>query len=341
MDPDSPARGSLTGYSAVRPAGWRWLLVATGIAVGVLVSPRARAGDEEVERCTEAPEVCGKRAFQEGIAAYGAGQYSRALTYFRTAQAIRPHPSILFNVALAEARVGLVIEALGHLEEVFSDPQTPMDLLSAAREERDRLSAEVATVSVGSDAAELFVDGTQPEGKPPLMRVNPGRHQVRVVLRGKTVVDRAVALKPGEHMNVALAEASPEPVAPKPIVPESKPPPVAPAPPGNRGLVPWWAVAGGGVTLVLGGAALVSQLEASRAFDQYKRDLPNLTQAEAQRRRDQGRSMDTRTSWLFGGAVVVGVATAGLAIFWTDWSTRKPGVALGVGLDAVTVHGRF
>jgi hypothetical protein len=311
--------------------------------VGLFGSPTAWADDQATEPCTEAPEVCGKRAFQEGILAYRAGEYVRALGLFRQAQATRPHPSILFNVALAEAKNGLKAEALGHLEEVFSDPETPADLLPTVREERDRIAGQVATVSVGSDTAELFVDGVLGQGRPPKMRVNPGPHQIRVVARGKTVVERAVELGPGEHMQVAFAEPSPEPpvAAPEPTVAE--PPPVAllPAPRERRGLSPWWVAVGTGVTATLGGVTLYSHVDTRRAFDRFKRDLPNLTQAEARRRVDQGHQMEARTNWLLGGTLVAGAATAGLALFWADWGRGKPGVVLRMGTDGVAVQGRF
>jgi hypothetical protein len=98
---------------------------------------------------------------------------------------------------------------------------------------------------------------------------------------------------------------------------------------------------GTGVTAALGGVTLYSHVDTRRAFSQFKRDLPNLTEAEARRRVDQGHQMQARTNWLLGGTLVAGVATAGLALFWAEWSRGKSGLVLGVGTDTVAVHGRF
>jgi hypothetical protein len=316
------------------------------VAAGLLGSWSARADDQETEPCTEAPEVCGKRAFEQGIAAYRAGEYVRALRLFRQAQASRPHPSILFNVALAEAKNGQPAEALGHLEEVFADPATPADLLPTVREERDRVRGQVATVSIGSDAAELYVDDVLAEGHPPERRVNPGRHQIKVVVRGKTVVDRLAELGSGQQMEVAFAEPSPEsPAAASPTheAPRVESRPVAPVPtPSERhGLSPWWVVVGTGVTAALGGTALYSYLDTQRSFDRFKRDVGGLTQAEARRRVEQGHDMQARTNWLLGGTLVAGAATVGLALFWAEWSRGSAGLVFRAGTDGFAVEGRF
>jgi hypothetical protein len=320
------------------------VFAVASVAIGLLGSASAWADDQATEPCTEAAEVCGKRAFEQGIAAYQAGEYVRALGLFRQAQASRPHPSILFNVALAEAKNGQLAEALGHLEEVFADPGTPADLLPTVREERDRVRGQVATVSVGSDTAELYVDGVLAQGHPPERRVNPGRHQMKVVVRGKTVVDRPAVLASGQHMEVAFAEPSPEPPAPAAAEPpRAGPSPISsvPTPLEHRGLSPWWVVVGTGVTAVLGGVTLYSYLDTRRAFDQFKRDLPDLTQAEAQRRVDQGHDMQARTNWLLAGTLVAGAATAGVALFLAEWSRGKPGLVLRVGAGGAAVAGRF
>jgi hypothetical protein len=304
------------------------------------------AGAEEVPRaCSEAPAVCGKRAFQQGIAAYKGGDYARALVWFREAQAVRPHPSILLNVALAEAKTGLFVEALEHLEQVFSDPETPNNLLEVVGRERQQLSAQIATVSVDNPDVELLVDGRRALGSPPKLRVNPGQHQIRLVMKGRIVADRTVTLKPADRMQLTLASPAPDPESPRPSLrPLPAPPPVDLGPPrsaGSKGLRPWWVAGGTGLTVVVGAAAIYSYVATNQAFDEFKQDLPTLTREKANQRVEQGQSMETRTYWLLAGTAALAVGTGAIALFWTDWKDERPGVRAGLGLDRLVLQARF
>jgi hypothetical protein len=334
------AERSLEACRSGRLVGQGRILVRV-VTVWSLVA--SSAGAEDVSpACRHAPEVCGRRAFEQGTAAYRSGDYARALSWFREAQAVRPHPSILFNVALAEAKTGLPVEALGHLEQVFSDPETPPDLLEVVGREREHVSSQVATVSVDNPDVELFVDGRQAPGAPPRLRVNPGQHQIRLVRQGRVVVDRVVMLKPADRVEVAVASphADPQP-SPAPLRPLPPPADLGPARSGRRGLSPWWVAGGAGLTGLVGAAAVYSYVATSQAFEDFKRDLPKLTRDEAERRIDQGQSMETRTYWLLTGTAALAAATGVVAAVWTDWSGQGPGVRAGFGGDRLEVQARF
>jgi len=286
--------------------------------------------------CADQPETCGRQAFEAGIKAYQGGDPAKALEWFRRAQALKPHPVILFNVATAEADTGLLLEAVQHFDQVFSDPATPADKLDAARRERDRLTALLAGVSVDRDDAQLLIDGQPAPGSPPSVRVNPGQHQVQVRVGGKVVVSRVVDLAPGQRLELALAPPATEP--------RPKPPAAPPAPaPTARGLGPGWVVAGGGVAVLLGGITLWSGLDANAAYADFRSQDSHLSRSQAQARVDEGKAKDTRTNVLLGVTASVALATGALALFAGDWGApgKQPQTSLRLGPGELALVGHF
>jgi hypothetical protein len=329
----------------------RWVLVALGL-VGQLVVPRQghaerppepAPAEQPPEQCEQPPEVCGKQAFEAGIEAYQRGDYPVALKWFRRAQALKPHPVILFNVALAETKTGLLLEATQHFDQVFNDPNTPADKLDAARSERERAAALLASVTVDRQDARLVVDGIAATGSPPLVRVNPGAHHVRVLVAERVVVDRNVELQSGQRLELSLALGASEESepAPAPAPPPAPPPPAAADRP--SGLSPTWVLMGAGLTAVLGGLSVWSGLDASRAYDEFEDEAPSLSRDEARERVDQGQSKDLRTQALLGATAAVALATGAIALFAVQWG-QPPGAdsaALHVSPAGVVISARF
>jgi hypothetical protein len=315
----------------------RWLRGLLGL-IGLLAVAGQLYAQELPEQCEQPPEVCGKQAFEAGIEAYQRGDFAAALTWFRRAQVLKPHPVILFNVALAEARSGLLLEATQHFDQVFNDPNTPADKLDAARSERDRAAALLASITVDRQDARLMVDGVEASGSPPLVRVNPGAHHVRVLVAQRVVVDRNVELDSGERLELSLAlPASHEPE------PEPPPPPPPSAADRPSGLGPTWVYVGAGLTVVLGGLSVWSGLDASSAYADFEDQAPSLSADEARERVDQGQAKDLRTHVLLGATAAVALATGGIALFAVDWGEAAGGdtAALHVYPGRVTITACF
>src|SRR3990172_5013099 len=69
------------------------------------------------------PETAAREAFERGTALYGAGRYREAIVQFQTAQELRPHPSVLFNIARCHENLGEFAEALAHYERMLAEPR--------------------------------------------------------------------------------------------------------------------------------------------------------------------------------------------------------------------------
>jgi hypothetical protein len=339
--------GALAAFVSVTALSSAGLAQPSGAAPGPSTSSdgaESRPGDAETEgevagACTDTAEVCGKRAFQKGIQAYEAGRYGEALALFREAHSRKSHPVILFNVALAEAKTGLVVEALGHLDEVFVDPATPGNLLERAREERAQTAARVAAVAVEEKGAKLFVDGALASGDPPEVRVNPGKHRVRVEVDGKPVLDREILLGSGERVRLSVARA-----------PVAETPPGSSGPPGAKAdvhaeprkpLSKTWVFVGGGLTLAAGAATAWSGLATRRAFTDFESDVDSLSREEAKQRMDEGRSKQLRTNVLLGASLALGIGTTVLAVTLVSWKREQTEVSLRLAPGGATLLGSF
>jgi hypothetical protein len=301
--------------------------------------------------CSGEPAECGKQEFGAGIKAYQAGEFRLAALHFERAHGHRAHPVVLFNWALANTRDGKPVEALKQLEQVLADEATPSELRPKVEAERDKAARNVARVVV--DAAgtriELFIDDVARPGDPPVGVVNPGPHQVRVLIDGKLTITRGVDVRAGETLRLTVDQSR------EIVVGGAGAGGTSGAGGGSAGgdggstaagpkpLAPVWFYVSVGATVVLGGATVWSGLDTKSAFDDYERDLPRLSQAQVNSRVDDGHAKETRTNVLLGATSVAGVATAALGLFFVDWSGGGKGnaQALSISPQGATYLRRF
>lgn len=295
------------------------LLTACSMCLALGTFAGFAAADEDPAACVSDPKECSRLAFNAGVAAYEKGDWPTALARFREAQALRPHPAIAFNVALAESKNGLFVEAVAHLDQILQDPQAGRQLHDQARTERDVAARSIASVVVDpgtAQGASVYLDGNRIAGDPPRAAANPGSHGLRVVVPGQPAADRSVSLFPGETLRITLDRTRELVII---TGPQPKPLPL-PQPP-RRGVDPLWFWAAAGVTGIAGVVTLWSGLDTLRAHRAYESDFPRLDQAEVNARVAAGHDLERRTNILLGTTGVLAAGTAALGIFYTRWGT--------------------
>ncbi len=312
--------------------------VVTLLATAMLVLPgfAARAQDATPapsDACASQPVVCGKKEFERGVAAYQKGDYASAVQHFRQALAHRPHPVVAFNLALAEAKLGQWRQAVARLELVLHDPQTSDKIKASAARERDSFAANLGSVTVDAVDAkgiEAWVDGEPLTGAPPRITVDPGVHQVKVVVDGRVVIDRPIGVKAAELVRIAITREREVSVVMPPDKPAPRPEPLVGQEPRRNGVDPIWFYGGLGLTAVLGGVTTWSALDTRHAYDDYKAALPTLPQEDIDRRVEEGHHKEDRTNVLLAGSLVAAAGTAVLGLLFVDWksSPRRPAVGL-------------
>jgi hypothetical protein len=171
------------------------------------------------------------------------------------------------------------------------------------------------------DGVEVNVAGQQE------LAIDPGPHRVRVISGSAVVLDQELELAPGERVELRVGErsrridvvvvsdakeakeAKPVQLREQPAAPKPNPRPVPVA----------WFYAGVGATAVLTGATIWSGVDTNRALSDYEKDLPGLSQAEADERVSAGHSRELRTNLLLTGSVLCAAGTAVLGIWFVDF----------------------
>jgi len=209
----------------------------------------------------------GRQAATDGLTAYNAGEYDKALALFTKAKQLYPSAQVLRMVGYTELALEHWLKALEALEGALDDKITPL-----AKEDRKdvednmaKAMAHIGTLSVTSKVpgAKVSIDGGDPRPLPldkPIQLVE-GWHKVLVTAPNRVDASGDVKVDPGKQADLPLDPAAK--AAPPPVVVAPPPPP----PPPERGeLFPnqrtiGFATTGAGVAF--GVAALVTVIESA------------------------------------------------------------------------------
>jgi hypothetical protein len=205
-----------------------------------------------------------KQTAGEGLAAYNAGEFDKALGLFNQAKKIYPSAQILRMIGYSELALEHWLKALESLEGALDAKITPL-----AKEDRKDVEDQIAkamahigtvTVSCKVAGAKLSVDGAEPQPCQPEkpLRLLEGQHKLLATATERIDAPRDLKVEGGKTVEVTLEPAE----KPKPLPPPPPPPP----PPKPKGLFPHqrevgFAAVGGGVAF--GAAALVTVIEAA------------------------------------------------------------------------------
>ncbi len=232
-------------------------------SIGALVGALLFSAASEV-RAQPAPANEARVAFQDGVRHYAEQHFAEALESFRRAYRVRPHPSVLVNIANCYLALNQPQQAVTTFERFLNDPTnaaTPQQRTAIERglEEARRQLATIQ-VRVEPAGAEVFLDGDL-VGNSPLRRplvTGPGPHVLEARGPNGAMLQFQARVNPGGTLTVTLdlannrsyvgsvppgtAEPAPlptppptpavtPPIPPPPTVSAAPPPRTAPAPP--------------------------------------------------------------------------------------------------------------
>jgi hypothetical protein len=293
------------------------LSTAALVLLGSIATSKPARADSPT--CPAADRECGRQAFAQGTTLFDQKDYSQARAWFLAAQQAGAHPVIAFNLALCSARLGKPNQARSELLPLIGDPA-----LDGALRERAKLelaAAEAALAHVYLEAAEprattIELDGEHVEASGGELVLDPGQHRFRLSSGETVVFDQEIQLEPGEKLRLRLINRSR--AIDVVVVPDSRRArPAEPAP--HSGFSPVWFYVCASATVLLSTATLWSGLDVENAYDDYRADLPNLSQREADARVESGHSRELRTNLLLGGTVLSAAGTALLGFVFVDW----------------------
>lgn len=312
---------------------------AAALLGSVTAAPARAAGDTPaIDKATRARAAA---RFREGERAFRRHDYAAAADAFDEAYKIAPHPAALFNAAQAYEKAGELARA-ANLCARYLDKAPEHD---KRRPKANKLLADLVPklgrIQIDAGSGE----DVQIDSKPvdlDVTYVDPGDHVVAASFDGKPV-KRHVNVVAGSLEHVLL-EAPREKQGP---VPQASPVSMADSDVEHdaahktaHGLAPAFFYTGVAATVVLGGVTVWSGLDTNSARSDYD-------QHPTQQGLDDGLAKEHRTNILLGATAVVGVATAVVGLFATNWKphpekrTATRGFAVGVAPGSVVVSGRF
>ena len=201
---------------------------------------------------------------------------ARALELLRDVAAVAESPNVRFSIALCEAKLGRLREALGDYERAHDEAAATDKgsgakaserafLLDSSQSAIDELRARVPTVRLDHAPGDPHGLTLRLDGAPVSLdsilhgvRVDPGQHSLRAEAPGKAPLELAFSVIEGSDRPVAFdhdLESIPSPAPPVSAPPPRAAPAVAKAapPPENGGS---WRATAGWVGIGLGAVAL-------------------------------------------------------------------------------------
>jgi len=279
-----------------RPRAW---LLALAIFLGAPPPAGAQLGEDSA--------LVAQEQFREGRDAFKAGDYQRALEFFKKSHELYPATGTLLNLALCEAQLGQITAAHQHFKEVIPQLAARDERLAVAKKELAALEARAPKLRIhletGATMADVTLDGSpvSPERLGTDMLVDPGRHVVQVSAPGREPRRYAITLEEGSRTVLAASLGAAESAVPKA-------PPKEADRPGSTQRIAGFVVGGLGV-VGLGVAAVtgVMALDRKSEVDELCPD-PSRCTAEGVAIAHSGRTLSVvSTVGLVAGAVGVGV----------------------------------
>jgi hypothetical protein len=194
---------------------------ARAVARGMLLALVLVASTARADGPTSAQKETARGQMQLGDQSFAAGDFSRALDAYRSADAIMGVPTTAWAVGKTYARLGKLVEAVDALQRAKLHPKRPgePDVFAKARAQAAELDADLArripTIVItvrgpgSSDEVTLYIDGAPVERATSSLpqRVNPGAHAVEARAEGYTSAEQTIDVTEGERAAVELVLA--------------------------------------------------------------------------------------------------------------------------------------
>ncbi len=222
----------------------------------------------------QSPQQAARRAYDEGSAHFQAGRVAEALTSFRRAYELSPHPVVLIPIIECHNRLDQVPEAIEAIERYLRDSPANAPNRAALENRLAELRRRPARVRVISSptSARITLDGRDTSQRTPAdLEVTTGRHIISLSMDGYVNASREIDATPGsqrsEEINLSRQPAGSDGNAPPPTGPTTGP--VTPDPPSRGPSAGFWiTVAAGSAALTAGTVFGILALMDANSYDQ-------------------------------------------------------------------------
>jgi hypothetical protein len=236
----------------------RGLFASAALLLVALATPARAQSPQEI--------ALARQTAIEGLTAYKAGDYEKALRLFEQAKAVYPSGNVLRLLGYTHLAQNRWEKCVEEIESALATKVGPLaeDDKKDARENLDKCLAHFGTLVVTSkvDGTKLKIDNTAPVELPLAkpVRLLEGKHTLTATAADHLDVSDEIEILGGKSADVTLTPSEKE-KPPPPPPPPSPPPP--PPPPPKKGLFPHQrtiGIAAAGVGVGLGATALITAL---------------------------------------------------------------------------------
>jgi len=167
-----------------------------------------------------------KALFEDGVKFYKAGKYEEARVKFKAAYGLKKRPSIVLNLAHAEAQTKRPIEAIAHFKEVIAMSDAKPDDKDEARTGLIDTRKQIGTLNIDAPTGSPVIIDGEARTVPPdsMIEVLPGTHTVVLKASGKDHVQK-VELAAGQMVEIKPGATTPPVATVVPTATATTPPP--------------------------------------------------------------------------------------------------------------------
>jgi tetratricopeptide (TPR) repeat protein len=310
-------------------------------------------------------------AYDQGTAAYLSGDYEKAAEWFETANRLAPAAPALIQAARSAQQAGQPARAATLALRLTSEYANEPSAVEFGENILQQYAGQLLRIDVVCEGCTLDVNGTLQEWKSFFVPAD----EAHVVTASFETGDRRAEIggQAGEVKTIEFEAPPPETTTTEPSGDDETSGSSWSSPPSDRDkkpLPPIVTFVGIGLTAALAAGSIASTIDMNAGVDPYKAAVDKYDERcdpamplgdptectglydDAKEKLDDGQSKETRTTVLWVATGAVGVATAAIALFLTDWkgedgkasaSSKSLGFALvpGAREASLMVKGSF
>lgn len=182
------------------------LLLGLSFGQSQLVQAKETKSSEQGAQDAQLAEA--RKWFREGIELEAAGDFKAALKKFEAVAEVKLSPQVRFHLARCHESLGFLTQALGQYRLAsFEAEEQKLPNQEEFRQSLESLEASIPSLLIhSSEQGTLSLDGVELDSSSLDIAkvIDPGRHQVVLLLPGGHRVEESIELSRGEHRELSL-----------------------------------------------------------------------------------------------------------------------------------------
>jgi tetratricopeptide (TPR) repeat protein len=174
------------------------------LSIVLCLGAASRVAAEETENVKRA-----RTLFANGVSAFKDGNLERALQAFEEAYQLRPHPTVLINIAGCYDQMGKPIEAISNYEKFLKETQGDTPQRREVKKTLEQLykKAGAITLNIVPDGSKVLIDRAETKVSPIAdpIHLTVGKHTLTITHEGYGRVERDIDVVEGDKREIWIS----------------------------------------------------------------------------------------------------------------------------------------